>query len=155
MAKDQPFRMWWLVVLTVAAVLPRLPLVQAGFSLEDPTYVQVAAESDGLISGMLEPGPSGYFRPIVSLYFDIFQRMFGEWAPGYHAMSIFAHVVIVWLVFLLCSRLAGFWPAGSVWGSRFCSPTHLERGHSLDGERRGSFGDGVRDQRGAFGAGGR
>ncbi len=112
MKKNRPVRMWWFVVLTLAAVLPRLPLVQAGFSIEDSFYVQLAGESDGLVSGVLEPWPIGYYRPLVSQYFEICQRVFGEWAPGYHVTSIVFHVVVVWLVFLLCARLSGFgWPA--------------------------------------------
>ncbi len=110
MKRSAPF--WWFAVLTLAAVLPRLPLVQAGFSIDDSMYVQLAGESDGLVSGVLEPWPIGYYRPLVSQYFEICQRVFGEWAPGYHLASITCHVVVVWLVFLLCSRVAGFgWPA--------------------------------------------
>lgn len=112
MVKNRSVRVWWFVILTLAAVLPRLPLVQAGFAIEDSMYVQLASESDGLVSGVLDPWPIGYYRPLVSQYFEICQRVFGEWAPGYHLASIALHVVIVWLVFLLCSRLAGFeWPA--------------------------------------------
>jgi hypothetical protein len=112
MVKDRPTRFLQYLVLAAAAVLPRLPAVPAAFSIDDPLLVEHASGSGGVVSAVLEGWPPGVYRPLVTLHFDVCHVLFGDWAPGYHMVSVLLHVVVVWLVFLLAKRAAGSgWPA--------------------------------------------
>jgi hypothetical protein len=112
MVKNRPFPMWWFLVLLAAAVVPRSPVVPAGFAIDDPILVEHAAGSESLSSLALEAWPPGVYRPLVGLHFEVCHAVFGDWAPGYHLLSIVLHVVVVWLVCLLCLHLVGpGWPA--------------------------------------------
>ncbi len=107
MEKAPPFKIWWFALLVVAAVVPRLPAVPAAFSIDDPWLVDHAAGSAGPVSAVFEAWPPGVYRPLVTLHFDACQALFGDWAPGYHLVSVALHAVVVLLVFLLCARLVG------------------------------------------------
>lgn len=112
MASASKVPIWWIVLLVFAAVLPRLPVVPAAFDIEDLALVEYAGNSASLGSVALDPSPIGYYRPLVILHFKILQSIFGEWAPGYHAVSIMLHGLAVWLVFLLATRVGcSGWPA--------------------------------------------
>jgi hypothetical protein len=112
MVKNRSVRVWWFVVLFAAAALPRLPVVPAGFTIDDPLMVEHAEASGGPAQVLIESWPPGLYRPLVALHFEVCRVLFGGWAPGYHMVSIALHVVVTWLVCLLCVRLsASGWPA--------------------------------------------
>ena len=107
MAKTRPFPVWWTAVLVVAAVIPRLPVIEAGFTIDDPQLLERAAGSGSLAGAVLESWPPGVYRPLVTLHFEVCERVFGGWAPAYHAVSVALHAVVVVLVFVLCRRFSG------------------------------------------------
>jgi len=112
MVKNRSVPGWWFAVLLAAAALPRLPVVPAGFAIDDPLMVEHAEASVGSAGVLLESWPPGLYRPLVGLHFEACESLFGSWAPGYHLVSIALHVVVTWLVCLLCVRLlATGWPA--------------------------------------------
>ena len=119
MVKNRSVRVWWFVVLFAAAALPRLPVVPAGFTIDDPLMVEHAEASGGPAQVLIESWPPGLYRPLVALHFEVCRVLFGSWAPGYHMVSIALHVVVTWLVFCsasgcrpqvgrLCVRALGF-----------------------------------------------
>lgn len=99
--------MWWFAALVAAAVVPRLPSVAAGFAIDDPLLVERAASALDPASTLLDAWPPGVYRPVVTLHFDACQSIFGDWAPGYHLVSVGLHAAVVVLLFLLCARLVG------------------------------------------------
>ncbi len=96
---------WRFAVLAIAAIVPRLPAVSSGFGIEDLAYLQYASEHSGPGGILLAAWPYGFYRPLVTLHFELLQPVFGEWAAGYHLASIIVHVLVVWLVYLLISRI--------------------------------------------------
>lgn len=82
--------------------LENLPKVFTREYLTDRQEIERPAESP------IGSGESTY-RPVRTLFFFLFFRLFGLWAPGWHFTSLLAHALDVCLIYLLCRRLgAGF-----------------------------------------------
>ena len=53
-----------------------------------------------------EDKPStSYYRPVVMVYLMLLWKMFGAWAPGWHALNIILHALTAYFTFLLLERV--------------------------------------------------
>lgn len=59
-----------------------------------------------------EPSESAYFRPLTMLTFALNYQLAGERPQGYRAVNVALHLLVVALVTLLLSRVAGLWVGG-------------------------------------------
>jgi len=108
------------VVALVSLALFGAAAVGAGFAFDDLEGVL----GNPLINGtrpMLDAfrydywhhlGDAGHYRPLAVLSLAIDHRLFGSWAPGYHASSALLHAAVVLFAALFARHLA---PARLAW----------------------------------------
>src|SRR5690349_9318224 len=52
-------------------------------------------------------GQSNYYRPLMTLGYLVCNKLFQSMPYGFHLVNILLNCIVVWLVFLFCSRLLG------------------------------------------------
>ncbi len=128
----------WARRLVTAAALS-LPLAAAAvvygqflnvwFAADDVDWLQVAANPDFLdfVKGAftLPDGPTGYWRPLIDLYFFSMLRVFHLEATAYHVVSLLVHGATAACTVLIVRRLSRSLTAGAVAGLLFAvAPTY-------------------------------
>lgn len=48
---------------------------------------------------------TSYYRPVVMVYLMLLWKLFGTWAPGWHALNIILHALTAYFTFLLLERV--------------------------------------------------
>jgi tetratricopeptide (TPR) repeat protein len=111
-----------LVVVAYAASVPN------GFVWDDDDYVTANAalrSLRGLWQLWAEPGVVPQYYPVTFTSFWVEYRLWGEWAPGFHAINVLLHAANAVLVWRLLERLAvpGAWIAAALFAVH---PVHVE-----------------------------
>ena len=106
-----------LVVLVVAAYLPAFG---GGWLWDDDILITanpLVTEASGLWRIWFHNTSPDYF-PVTLTACWIEYRLWGEWAPGYHAVNIVCHAANTVLVWRILDRLGvpGAWLAAAAWG---------------------------------------
>ena len=84
------------LLLALAIFSTYLPALQAGFIWDDDDYItqnMTLRSFDGLRRIWLEPGATPQYYPLVHTTYWLEYRMWGLWAPGYHATNIVVHIL--------------------------------------------------------------
>lgn len=95
-------------LISLLTVLAYLPALQAGFIWDDDAYVEhnPTLESFGGIADIwFDAWSIPQYYPLVHSSFWLEYRIWGEWAPGYHATNLLLHLAGVWLFARLLQRL--------------------------------------------------
>jgi tetratricopeptide (TPR) repeat protein len=113
---DRP-RALLLAILVACATLPYLNIFFNGFVYDDDTqllrnpYVRSFQHLKEIFTtnvwSFQGPTVTNYYRPMMTLGFQLCYRVFGMQAYGFHLVSLLLHVIVVCLVFLLTERLTG------------------------------------------------
>lgn len=104
---------WTLLLPAVSAILGHVLSLRNGYTLDDPELIvenpylhtfagllQMFPRSLFIASGA--PATTEYYRPVVYVINWISWQLFGDYAPGHHAMNVVMHAVVS---MLLCFTL--------------------------------------------------
>ena len=108
------------LALVVLVLLAYLPAFTGGWLWDDNQLVTenpLVTMPSNLWRIWFDNRSSDYF-PVTLTTFWIEYRLWGDWAPGYHAVNIFWHAANTVLVWRILVRLGvpGAWLAAAVWG---------------------------------------
>lgn len=114
-----------LALLTVAAYLPA---IGAGFVWDDDAHVTrnpALDDLDGLVRIWTDTAATPQYYPLTHTTFWIERRVWGLWAPGYHAVNVALHAVAALLLWRVLVRLGlpGAWAAAAAFAVH---PVHVE-----------------------------
>lgn len=106
--------------LVVLVMLAYLPAFDAGWLWDDDILITLnplVTEARGLWGIWFHNTSPDYF-PVTLTSCWIEYRLWGDWAPGYHAVNIAWHAANTVLVWRILARLGvpGAWLAAAVWG---------------------------------------
>ncbi len=98
---------WTPALLAGAVALAYLPALRAGFVWDDANF---ALRTDlrplsGLWRIWTDPAATEQYFPALHSLFWVEGRLWGAWAPGYHAVSVALHACSAWLLVCLLRRL--------------------------------------------------
>ena len=107
-------------LLFVLVLLAYLPGFSGGWLWDDDQLITLnplVTEPSGLWQTWFNNTSLDYF-PVTTTTFWLEYRLWGEWAPGYHAVNILLHAVNTLLVWRILGRLGvpGAWLAALLWG---------------------------------------
>ncbi len=131
-------RRWWpFVLLLLAAVVPYLPTLGAGFIWDDDFLIrdnpaikklEKAPHLFSLSYWTVEsPGTPGQYRPMRALVFAVSYSLWGLDPLGYRLTNLALYILIVWFVYVLGRRLLKDGLAALLAGLLFAlHPAHSE-----------------------------
>ncbi len=102
------------VVLVLLVVLAYRPALEAGFVWDDDDYVtqnRTLRTLSGLAEIWLHPRSIPQYYPLVHTTFWLEYRLWGLWAPGYHAVNVLLHAanaLWVWRILVLLELPGAF-----------------------------------------------
>ncbi len=113
---DHSSRSIWMLGLALLVFAVHAPGILAGFVFDDTFSIQHRARADwSRIPAFFTTDQSAFFgsnfyRPILSVWYEISYRLFGTHAAAWHVASILVHVACALLVFRLALLLTGNFP---------------------------------------------
>lgn len=123
----------WLLRLALpavflAALLPYLPSLFAGFLSDDFALTAAVARLEGPVQALTSRAfLPVFYRPLHIFLWWLQYRLWGDAPLGYHAVSLLFHATNALLVYALGRRLTGSLLAGLIAGLLFAlHPTHVE-----------------------------
>jgi tetratricopeptide (TPR) repeat protein len=99
---------------------------------DDPDYVYENFNIQGgftpeAIKWAFTTGHTGYWHPLTWLSLMLDYQLFGNWAGGYHLVSVLFHIVNALLLFHILRRMtAALWPSAFVAAAFALHPLHVE-----------------------------
>jgi tetratricopeptide (TPR) repeat protein len=115
-------------LLLLAAIAAWLPALACGFVWDDDDYVTqnpVLRTAAGIARIWFEPTSLPQYYPLVHSTFWLEYRIWGPWAPGYHAVNVALHAASALLLWRLLLQLA---VPGALFGALLFAvhPVHVE-----------------------------
>jgi Flp pilus assembly protein TadD len=114
--------------IALLAIAAHLPAVRGGFVWDDDAHVTaspVLENVQGLVRIWTDTGATPQYYPLTHTSFWIERRLWGLWAPGFHAVNLLLHAGAAVLLSRALARLGieGAWLAGAIFAVH---PVHVE-----------------------------